>query len=1199
MFGKIALFELRYQLRNPVLWAALVIFFLLTFGATASPNFTLGGGGNVNVNSPYGILQTQILLSLFYMFVVTAFVANVIIRDDDSDFGPIIRCTRVSKFDYLIGRFTGATLLALIAFSIVPIAVYLGSSMPWLDPEIVGPNRIVWYLRSFGFFAAPTVFLFCAFFFAVATVTRSMMYCYVSCVGFIIIYTAFNRIIPNEPDWRAFASLVDPLAFGPVYDQTKYWTSSELNARLPAFTGTVLANRLLVIGVGFLALVFAFWRFRFADRSTIARNTSERNRGGIAASAPSRVTADSLPRSEPDRAGFLRFVRTVRFEANQVVRSPAFLVLLALGIANSVAALSIGNDLYGTPQIPATFTLIRWLHGSFILIPVVIAIYYGGEAVWRDRDRNVHEIVDATSLPNWAYVIPKMIGVSFVLLSTLLVSILAAMAVQASNGYFDFELGKYLTWYVAPTIVDLVLIAVLSVFVQALSPNKYVGWGFMVLYVAATLTFSDLGLDHPLILYGLIETRPISDMNGNAVAGVLDWWLNLYWSGFAVALVAFASLLWARGADLRLRQRLLQLPQRMASTAGAAAAIGLLTSVGTGAFLYNQMNIQNTYLTQDTRDKRLADYEKVYLQYETLKQPSLTDVTLAIDIWPNDLRMEARGRYKLVNDTGASVETLHVRLPDPDTELLEVEVPGAVLEKDDTRFQHRIYRFETPLAPGEMADLTFASRRWHKALSTTGYGTRLVKNGTFLNNSEFAPKIGMDRHGLLSDRATRRSFGLEPELRAAPLEDASARERNYVGNADWVMSDITVSTNASQVPIAPGGRISDEVRGDRRIARFQSSAPILYFFSVLSADYEVAARELPDFGEDGLRLEVYYDAQHPYNFERMLDAMEVSLGYYSANFGPYQFDHARIIEFPGYVSLAQAFAGTMPWSESFGFLANLADPGKIDYVTYIAAHEMAHQYWAHQLVGADQQGSAVLSETLAQYSALMVMKQLYGEDQIRRFLKYELDTYLNSRGREANEELPLERDENQGYIHYRKGSVVMYLLQDRLGEQRVNAMLAGLLNRYRFKSQPYASSRDVVKGMYALARNDAERDLVHDLLQRITVYDLKAEEAVVRELNDGRFETTLTVAASKFYADGEGTESEAPLNDWIEVGAFTERPGGGVFASENVLLMERRPMTSGKQEVRLVTGRRPVWVGIDPYVKYIDRNSDDNIVAVE
>ena len=45
----------------------------------------------------------------------------------------------------------------------------------------------------------------------------------------------------------------------------------------------------------------------------------------------------------------------------------------------------------------------------------------------------------------------------------------------------------------------------------------------------------------------------------------------------------------------------------------------------------------------------------------------------------------------------------------------------------------------------------------------------------------------------------------------------------------------------------------------------------------------------------------------------------------------------------------------------------------------------------------------MLSETLSQYSALMVMKKLYGPDKIRRFLKYELDNYLSSRKGEVVE----------------------------------------------------------------------------------------------------------------------------------------------------------------------------------------------------
>ena len=204
--------------------------------------------------------------------------------------------------------------------------------------------------------------------------------------------------------------------------------------------------------------------------------------------------------------------------------------------------------------------------------------------------------------------------------------------------------------------------------------------------------------------------------------------------------------------------------------------------------------------------------------------------------------------------------------------------------------------------------MTFSSRIWHRGFKASSPATDVIENGTFANNGQFAPTIGMSRQGLLSDRAKRRRQGLAPELRPAKLEDLSATARNYV-NADWVTSDITLTTDAGQTPIAPGDRIADVTRNGRRTAHFVSHAPILNFFSIQSSDYKLATRD-----HHGIQLSVYYHQGHDWNVPKMLTAMGAALDYYRANFGPYQFKYARIIEFPGYASFAQAFAGTMPYS---------------------------------------------------------------------------------------------------------------------------------------------------------------------------------------------------------------------------------------------------------------------------------------------
>ncbi|TPE63946.1 aminopeptidase [Sandaracinobacter neustonicus] len=1193
MFKHIAGFELRYQLRNPVFWVVCVLFFLLTFAATTIEEVSIGSGGNVNVNSPYAILQTHLVLSIFFMFVTTAFVANVIVRDDESGFGPMVKSTRVSKFDYLLARFLGAFMAAAIAFLVVPFAIWLGSLMPWVDKETIGPNVLGQYAWAWAVIAVPNILLTSAIFFAVATLTRSMMYSYLGVVVFLVLYLVVTGIIGSKPELRELAAFVEPFGFGAIGNATRYWTAAERNSLMPPLVGPLLWNRLIWMGVALAALGFAYARFSFGDKGASKRALARqaRREAKLAATPPQIVSP--LPAARPDEAWWPRLAARTRFEMAQVFKSPAFIVLLLIGLFNAGGALWYANEIYGTPARPLTFALIELLIGTFALIPLIIAIYYAGELVWRDRDRKMHEIIDATSLPNWAYLVPKVIAVSAVLFATLLISVVASVIIQLIRGQTDLQLGQYLLWYILPLTVDMVILSVLAVFVQALSPNKYVGWAIMVVYIVATISLKTMGFEHPLYLYGETGRVRFSDMNGDNVGGATAWWLRLYWGAFALILAVLAHLLWRRGTAVSLKSRLQRMPARLKGAPGLLLLAGALIAGGTGAFIFHNMNVLNPYRTQDDNEARLAAIEKKYLKYEKLPQPAITDIKLDVDLHPAEKRADFRGRYALVNNRDVPISDLHIQLNNPDLKLLSLTIPGATLVSDDPELGYRIYRFARPLQPGETASLEFHTRLWQQGFRAQGDSTSIIPNGSFLNNSDFAPLIGMDRSGLLSDRVKRRKQGLPAELRPAKLEDMSATQRNYVGNAAWVSADITVTTDADQTPIAPGDKVSDVSKDDRRTARFVSKGPILSFFSVQSARY--AEKTLDD---NGVKLSVFYHPGHEANVETMLKAMKASLDYYRANFGPYQFDHARIIEFPGYATFAQAFAGTMPYSESIGFLADTSDPDAIDYPTYVTAHEVAHQYWAHQIISADMQGGTIWVETLAQYSALMVMKQLYGEDKIRRFLKYELDNYLRNRGGEAIEELPLNRVENQGYIHYRKGSLALYLLADRLGEDRVNAMLAEMLKKYRFTGPPYVRSTDLVDGFKSLARTPEERQLVEDLLEKITIFDLKAPTASTRKLPDGNWETTLNVSAAKAYADGKGKETPAPLADSIDVGLFKARPGQGAFSKADVILMERRPVRSGEQKIVIVTKEKPAFAGIDPYNKYVDRNSDDNVTAV-
>ncbi len=1191
MFGKIAAFEFRYQIKSPIFWVVAIIFFLLTFGSVAIDQITIGGGGNIHKNAPFAIAQTHLILSIFYMFVTTAFVANVIVRDDETGFGPILRTTRIRKADYLYGRFTGAFIAAALSFLAVPAAILLGSIMPWLDKETLGPLTLEPFLFAYFVLALPALLLTSALFFCLATVTRSLMWTYVGVIALLVLWIIAG-IALDKPQFDKPAALWEPFGTAAFGLATKYWTAAERNTLVPALEGVLLYNRLfsLALSAGFLALSYALFRFQAGAQS--GRKARRDRLATIAAADAPPPALVRLPKPRFDAAAARgQLMARTRLDMAQVFGSPAYAVLLFIGLANALGGLwfAAEDTGYGGAIYPVTRVLIPTLMGTFGLIPIIISVYYAGELVWREREKKTHEIIDSTPVPDWAFIAPKTLAISLVLISTLVVSVIAAIGVQASKSYFDFQLGEYLLWYVIPQSVDFILLAALAVFFQVLSPHKFIGWGLMVLYLVTTITFNNLGFEHNLYNYGGVTGVPLSDMNGQGQFWIGATWFRVYWSAFALMLLVLGYALWRRGTETRLWPRVRRLPRRLTGKAGATIAAAAIVFVGSGGWIFYNTNVLNAYRTNLQDEAWQADLEKTLIGYVDTPRPKIISMTLDVDVYPEEPRLMTRGSYVVENRTTQPLKEIHVAF-DRDLKVSALNIQGGRSTKTYDRFNYRIFALDTPMLPGERRTITFTTERSQKGFRNRGNETRVVGNGTFVNNIEFAPVLGMERQGFLQDRAKRRKYGLPVEQRMPKLGDGPSRQFNYLRHdADFVTADITVSTVADQTPIAPGYKVSETVSNGRRTARFVTESPVMPFFSVQSARYQVSKENYK-----GVEIAVYYDAKHPWNVERMKTGAKASLDYYQANFSPYQFRQLRFLEFPAYADFAQAFANTMPWSENLGFIADFSDPSKIDMVTYIGAHEIGHQWWAHQVIGADQQGSTSLSETLAQYSALMVMKHMYGEDQIRKFLKFELDRYLRSRGGEVVEELPLYKVENQGYIHYRKGSLVMYRLQREIGEEAVNRALRRLLAQYAFKGAPYPISSDLVAAIRAEAPADKQA-LITDLFEKITLYDIQTRTVGVKKRADGRFDVTLTVQARKRYADGKGKETEAPLNETLDVGLFTAMPGDKAFASKDVITMVRRPIRSGTQTLTFTVDTAPKYAGVDPYNYLIDRNSDDNV----
>lgn len=1195
MLAKIAAFEARYQLRSPLFAVGFILFFLLTFGAVTIDDIQIGSkGSNVNINAPHALLQVVGIMSLFAIFVVTAFVANVVIRDDETGFAPIMRATRIGKFDYLVGRFVGATFVSFLVTLAVPLAFLVGSLMPWQDAEKIGPVVAAHYLYAIFVYGLPTLVVMAAGFFALATATRSMMWTYVGVVAFLVMFV-ISRVLLRDPSYDAISGLADPFGVGVLARVTKYWTAAERNTQLPALEGALLWNRVLWLGVGAALFALAYGLFRFETKGSAASKADAPARSAGAAPALRPLAAPRLA-----SARWQQFRALTRFDMAYVFKSPAFFVLLLIGVFNAVGGLTATTDSRGVSLIPVTRAIVEALQGSFNFIPLIIAVYYAGELVWRDRDRRIHEIVDSTASPSWAFVVPKVLAIAGVLLACFVAASLTGIAYQALHGYTNFEPAAYALWFVLPSFIGAVLVAVLSVFVQALVPHKFVGWAVMLVYTVASISLTTIGFEHKLYNFADWTTVPLSDMNGLGRFWIGRAWQQAYWLSFGAMLLVASHLLWRRGAETRLRPRLALLGRRLRGAPGLLLGIATVSWAGTGAWVFHNTNRLNEYVTKPETELLQAEYEKAMAPLAGLPQPTIAHVSLDVALYPREVRAVTHGSYTLENRTDRPLDRIELQW-NHDARMEAVELDGATVELDQPRFAHRRYKLARPMQPGEQRVLKFKTVFEERGFVNDRPLTRVVANGSFVDNYEIAPQLGINDRAFLKDRSARRKHGLPPEQRPAKLEDQSATAHHYLRHdSDWVTADIRLTTDADQTPVAPGYTVSDKVEGDRRILVTKTEAPIMNFFSLQSARYAVAKDRWEPQGSQAVELAIYHHPAHAANVPRMLAAMKASLEVFGQAFSPYQFRQARIIEFPAYANFAQAFANTVPYSETIGFLQKFDEAKSdesIDLATYVTAHEIGHQWWAHQLMGADKQGMTMLSESFAQYSALLVMEKLYGRDQLRKFLKLELDRYLRSRGGEVIEELPLARVENQGYIHYQKGALAMYWLKEVVGEPVVNRALQKLLAQFAFKAAPYPSSTDFLRILRAEAGPQHEQ-LIADLFEHITLYDLKASDAKAKKRADGKYDVTFTVDAKKLYADGKGKETEGALSEAFDLGVFLAEPGKQGYKRASVLAMERKPLKSGRQQLSFVVDKAPLFVGVDPYNMRIDRNSDDNVVKV-
>ena len=1192
MLKAIFLFEIKNRLKRLSSLIYFLIFFSLAFlmilvagGGIKGFSASLGMGDQVYLNSPFALNSFITTLGGFFGILIVAPVfGQVIYQDFHHRMDRILFACPINRRSYLGGRFLGAVFSCAVIFSSIAFGLWLATLTPWVQKEVFTENRFSYYLFPYLTGVIPNILIFGSLFFALVCRVRKMAPVYIFGILLYVCYMMAGTFI-QDIDRKLLASLLDPFGMRAFSYLTEYWSTEEKNTHLITWNHFYLYNRLLWLSIGILPFIYTLFHFRYSSSAQDNKRVKHKDAQSVSQKSHLKITLPFVSLKFNFLSQIQRLLHLSFFECRQAFKNVYFLMIYLFGLGSLFVISSQIGKMYGTPTLPVTYMVLESLTGGFSLFMLILITYYSGELIWRERHLRFHLISDALPRSNGISLLSKIFCLGLlqiVLLGTLLV---CGVLVQSFKGYFHFELDLYLKYLFGITFISWFLISLLALFVHAVVSNKYLGHFIVILCYMGMGWLPFIGFEHKLYRYGAIPKITYSDMNGFGPFLQGFFWFAFYWLLFAIVLIHLAFLLWPRGTALTQRLRLLELRRRLTRPILISLLLFCVATFSVGGFIYYNTNVLNKYITAKEKKQLKYMYETKYKKFERQPRPALKKMKLEVDIFPYQRKMTVKGRMLFKNKTPSVIQTLFVHYPIEFVKEFSMEwsQPVSLLETNED-MELSIYKLERPLNPGEELSLKFQVAISYPGFQNGKPNTNIVSNGTFFF-AEYFPSLGYRVFAELSRDKVRRKYGLKPKPRLPKIDDEWFKQYSAFGSSRVDFS-VVASTSQDQIAIVPGLLQKEWREGDRRYFHYKTERPIWSLYAFVSGRYAIKRDKWKD-----VNIEIYYHPTHTYNLERMIRAVKKGLEYFTKEFSPYQHKQFRIIEFPRYQTFAVSLPNTIPYAESMGFISDVKDEKKtgIDFPFYVTAHELAHQWWGHQVAGAPVQGAQMLSESLAQYAALMVMEKAYGQHKMNRFLKYELNKYLIGRGMEQKFEQPLMLTENQQYIHYNKGSLIMYALKDYVGERALNSAIRKYIEKTAWQGAPYTTTKEFIETLKEnLPKNF--HSLIDDFFKYITFYDNRALTAEAKDKPDGGYSVILTASSKKWKSDGLGKQTENSMDIPVDIGIRNKK---GDF----IYLKKHSVNEQGRYEITV--NDKPHRMGIDPLNKLIDRKPDDNEILVK
>ncbi|MGC1473289.1 MAG: M1 family aminopeptidase [Psychroserpens sp.] len=1212
MFSTIFFHELKYWLKKPAFYIYMAIFFVLAvfFSATTAGIFdsiTATTGSSRIVNSPSSVTGLFNGLTIFIFFLFPSIIGVSVYRDYKSEMHTILYSYPFSKGNYLFAKFFSSILIVTSIVFVIGIGMFIGFRLPGTNSELVTAFDFKSYFDAYWVFILPNILLFGAIVFAVVTFTRNIAAGFITVILLLFVQGVTENLL-SDPDSRYLAGLLDPFGAAASDYYTRYWTVSEQNEMHIPIKELILYNRLIWLGVASLVFGLVYYFFQFSQnavsfsifRSKNGERATKRNFGGI--------TRINLPEVSFDYSVLQNLKTTWKLsniDFKYIAKSWPFISIVLVGLIIVLIALSDVGNPYATATYPKTWRMLR-SGGAFVIAINICTFLYAGMLVNRSKTARLNFLIDVTPVPNWSLFLSKFIAIVKMQILLLAVIMVAGILFQIYKGYFDFEIGLYIKELYGLKLINYVIWAFLALAIQTLIRNPYLGLFVLIVLSIGIPLLSLAGVEQSIFKYNEGPGFGYNDMNGYGDS--LDRYLLYkgYWFICGLILMIVTALFWVRGLPHSFFERLSIARSRFTAPIAVTLLVLIVGFVTLGYSIFKETNIENVSYSSKEREKLRVDWEKTYKQFETYAQPRIVAVNVEMNIFPKQRNFQSSGTYLMINKTSEAIDSIFLNHNDY-VSTFEFDRANELV-KEDTVYNFDIYQLKSPMQPGDSMTLSFSVKNEANTLITNN--SPIVGNGTFINNKSLFPSLGYSSSNELTDDKTRKKYNLPPnDLKPTP-SDSTALGNTYIANdSDWIDFETTVSTSEDQIAIAPGYLQKEWVKDGRRYFHYKMDSKILNFYAYNSARYEVKRDTWK-----GVNLEIYYHKGHEYNLERMMRGMKASLEYNTENFSPYQHKQLRIVEFPS-GSFAQSFPNTIPFAGDAGFIADVDDSeeGGIDYTYAITVHEVAHQWFAHQVIGADVLGATMLSESLSEYVSLKVLEKELGKPQMRKFLKKALDDYLTQRTFESKRESALMYNDGQQYVHYQKGSLVLYAMSDYIGEDVFNNAIKANVEKVKFQEAPYTTSIDMVNHIKAVTP-DSLQYVIKDMFETITLYDNRINDVSITEIDNGKYKVDIEFNVSKYRNDEKGKRFYAEqgrdsitflpegktkpllsvkLEDYIDIGVFTEDDVDGK-KKERVLYLKKHKITQINNKISIIVDEKPTEVGVDPFNILIDTRSDDN-----